>query len=250
MEKLSVAIITHNEEDNVRTALESVKWADEIVVVDSFSTDRTIEICKEYTDRIFLSEWEGFSRQKNKVIGFTSHLWVLVIDADEYVTEELKEEIIRELGHPRYDGYYIPRKNYFGGRWIRHGGWFPDHTLRLFRKDKGLFYDREVHEAIELNGEPGYLKNSLKHYTYRNISDYLQRMDRYSTLAADEMLKKGKRFHLYNLFINPATTFLKMYIFKRGFLDGIYGLILSGLYTCYTFAKYAKLKELSHRKTP
>ncbi len=165
---LSVAIITHNEEDNIRDALESVKWADEIVVVDSFSTDRTQVICREYTDRVYSVEWTGFSEQKNRAVSMTRYPWVFVLDADERITETLRDEIIALLRKsPAVDGYFVPRKNYFGNRWIRHGGWWPDYTLRLFRREKGLFEMREVHEAVKLNGNTGRLKNPIEHYITR-----------------------------------------------------------------------------------
>jgi len=137
---LSVAIITHNEEENIGDALESVKWADEIVVVDSFSTDRTIEICKKYTDKVYNFEWLGFAEQKNKAVSMTTQPWVLVLDADERVTEALKNEILKTINDPSLkEGYYLARKNHFAGRWIRHGGWWPDYTLRLFRRGRASF---------------------------------------------------------------------------------------------------------------
>lgn len=263
---LSVAIITYNEEDNIRDALESVKWADEIVVLDSFSTDRTLDICKEYTDKVFSSEWEGFSEQKNKAVSLTTGQWVLVLDADERVTEELKNEIISivkntssDKNYPsptplpdvsgegmrgRGDGYYVPRKNYFGNKWMKHGGWWPDYTLRLFRKEKGFFEKREVHEALKVNGKTGYLKNPLEHYTYKNIKDYLKRMDRYSTLAASELFKNGRRANVFDITIRPVAAFLKMSFLRLGILDGIYGIIIAGLYSFYTFNKYSKLWEM------
>ncbi len=261
---LSVAIITHNEEDNIRDALESVKWADEIVIIDSFSTDRTLKICKEYTDKVYSIEWLGFAEQKNKAVSLTTHPWVLVLDADERVTEELREEIIgivRDMPYPsptplpqgegargRVDGYYISRKNYFGNRWIRYGGWWPDYSLRLFRREKGSFQMREVHESININGKTGYLKNPLEHYTYKGINDYLKRMQNYSNLAAKELFKNGKRAHIIDLTFRPLFTFCKMFFLRLGILDGFYGIILAGLYSFYTFSKYSKLWEMKRSK--
>jgi len=242
---LSVAIITHNEEENIGGALESVKWADEIVVVDSFSDDRTREICKKYTDKVFTAEWQGFANQKNKAVSLATQPWALVLDADERVTEDLKSEILRTVNNPSSkDGYYLARKNYFAGRWIRHGGWWPDYTLRLFRRGKGSFQQREVHESIKVNGKTGRLKNPLEHFTYKDTEDYLRRMGVYSTLAAKELYKEGRRACIFDIALRPAVTFLRMLFLQAGFLDGAYGLKLAYLYSRYTFNKYAKLRRM------
>jgi len=242
---LSVAIITHNEEENIRYALESVKWAHEIVVIDSFSDDRTVEICKKYTDKVFVSEWLGFAEQKNKAVSMTSQPWVLVLDADERVTEALKSEILHTINDPTSkDGYYVARKNYFAGRWIKHGGWWPDHTLRLFKRGKGFFQQREVHESIKVNGETGHLKNPLEHFTYKDAKDYLKRMEIYSTLAAKELHKEGRRAGIFDIILRPAATFIRMLLLQLGLLDGAYGLKLAYLYSRYTFSKYSKLRGM------
>lgn len=244
MEKVSVTIIVLNEEDHIRECLESVKWADEVLVSDSGSIDRTVEICREYGAKVFSDQWLGFGRQKNLVGDRAGNSWILNIDADERVTPELKEEILRAIGSGDNAGYYLPRKNYFGDRWIRHCGWYPDNNLRLYRKDRGRFLDRYVHESVAVNGPKGYLKNPLIHRTYRDVSDYLSRMQRYSTLAAEEMLNQGKNAGVMDILLRPPFTFFKMYILKLGFLDGAEGAILSILYASYTLAKYAKLREI------
>ncbi|MBI5047352.1 MAG: glycosyltransferase family 2 protein [Deltaproteobacteria bacterium] len=248
MQKISVTIITLNEESNIRACLESVKWADEILVSDSGSIDRTVEICKEYGAKVFSDTWFGFGRQKNLIAGKAKNNWVLNIDADERVTPDLRVEIEMALSKDGYEGYYIPRKNFFGEKWIRHCGWYPDYNLRLYRKDKGSFNERSVHEAVRIDGNLGYLKNPLEHYTYRDVSDYLKRMDRYSTLAAEEMFKNGGNTSLLNLVFRPCFTFFKMFVLQKGFLEGYSGIILSGLYSTYTFSKYAKLREMSKRQ--
>ncbi len=254
MEKISVAIITHNEEGDIRDCLESVKWADEIVVVDSFSTDRTVEICQQYSDKVFQREWPGFSVQKNNAIDLTTNTWVLIIDADERVSEGLKAEIkeVLSLGSfgrngPEFDGYLIPRRSYFLGRWIKYGGWYPDYSVRLFRKDKGRFEQREIHESVKINGKTGRLKNPLEHYTYRSLSEYIRRMDSYSTLAAREMAKTGRGSGIGSMLYRPLFTFFRMYVLQQGFREGIYGLLLAILYSYYTFVKYAKLWEMKDR---
>jgi len=251
MNKISVAIITQNEEANIRECLETLRWADEIVVVDSGSTDQTREICRQYQAQVFQEEWKGFARQKNSAVGKTCNEWVLSVDADERVPKELQEEIVRIFDpHPPLDGYFLARKNFFLGRWIKRCGWYPDYTLRLFRKDRARFEEREVHEQIKVQGKVGYLQYPLEHFTYRSLSDFIQRSDRYSTLAAREMKNEGRRFRYTDLFFRPPFTFIQMYLLRAGFLEGYFGFLLSILYSFYTFAKYSKLKELHSLENP
>lgn len=244
-EKISVTVITLNEEREIGDCLESVAWADEIVVVDSGSSDRTVEIARKYTEKVVCHEWPGYAAQKNWAIGLATHNWILSVDADERVSPELREEIrqILELS-PRLLGYRIPRKNFFLGRWIKHGGWSPDYVLRLFRKDAGRFAQRKVHESVTVQGEIGLIRSPLEHYTYRSLADYYQRMDRYSTLAAEEMFETGKKAGLIDLLFRPWATFLKMFLLRQGFRDGMDGFLLSRLYSIYTFSKYAKLYKM------
>ncbi|MFZ3066079.1 MAG: glycosyltransferase family 2 protein [Nitrospirota bacterium] len=247
--KISVTIITHNEEENIENCLKSIKWADEIVVVDSFSADKTLAICKKYKARIIKYKWLGYSKQKNLAIDNSRNEWVLSLDADERITKELLDEIKKEFERgDAADGYYIARKNFFLGKWIKHCGWHPDYNLRLFKKTKGRFIEREVHERAEVNGAAKYLKHPMEHYTYKTLSDFISRLDRYSTLSAIELHKKGKRAGWSHLTIRPFTTFFKMYFLKNGFLEGFYGILLSGLYAFYTFSKYAKLWEMQRGK--
>jgi glycosyltransferase involved in cell wall biosynthesis len=245
MKKISVAIITKNEEQNIRECLESVRWADEIVVVDNGSTDQTRQICQEFQARVYLEEWKGFPRQKNSAIEKTRNEWVFSLDADERVTPDLRQEIASTLENdPSMDGYYIARKNYFLGHWIKQCGWYPDYNLRLFRKSRGRFLEREVHERVEIQGKVGYLKNPMEHRTYRSLSDFWERLDRYSGLAAQEMFRGEKRYRFIDLFFHPPCAFLQMYFIRLGFMEGYLGFLLSILYSFYTFAKYSKLKEL------
>lgn len=242
---LSIAMITHNEEENIRVALDSVTWADEIVVVDAFSTDRTPDICRQYTDKVFSVEWLGFSEQKNKAVSMTTHEWIFILDADECVTEELRkeiEEIIKDKSSK--DGYFVPRKNYFSGRWIKHGGWWPDYTVRLFRREKGSFEMREVHESIKINGRTGYLNHPIEHYTYRDSDDYRKRMRIYSTLAARELFKQGRRANILDITFRPVAAFFRMFFLQLGIFDGIYGIIIAYLYSLYTYEKYKKLLKM------
>lgn len=247
MEKVSVVVIVYNEEDNIGSCLESVKWADEIVVVDDLSSDATIEIARRYTDLIFERKLDGYGIQKNFGIGKTTNNWILNIDADERVTPELSGEIRALLGAEGSlpAGYELPYKVFFGNQWIRHGGWFPEYHLRLFRKDKGRFKERLVHEGVEVSGPVGRLHHFVEHYTYRSISDFIMRMDRYSTLSAAAYCKEGRRVGWLETAFRAWFTFLQMYILKRGFMDGGVGFQLAVLYSAYTFTKYAKLRELS-----
>ena len=246
---MSVVIITHNEEANISECLESVTWANEIIVLDSDSDDGTAEICREYNINFYNEPWKGFSQQKNSAISKATKNWILCLDADERVIPELRKEIeaILKSDDPK-DGYFIPRKNFFLGKWIKRCGWYPDYNLRLFKKGKGFFRIREVHEAIDLSGSAGYLKNPLEHYTYKTISDYIHRLERYSTLAAKELLKKHKIYWIHHVIFKPFYTFLHMYIIRLGFLEGYYGFILSVLYSFYTFSKYIKVRELQIRQ--
>jgi glycosyltransferase involved in cell wall biosynthesis len=250
MIKISVAIITQNEELNIRECLESVRWADEIVVVDNGSTDQTRQVCQDFAARVYIEEWKGFARQKNSAIEKTRNEWVLSLDADERVTPELRQEIERVLkSDSPTEGYFIARKNFFLGHWIKHCGWYPDYNLRLFRKSQGRFLERAVHERVEIQGKVGYLKNPLEHKTYRSLSDFLKRMDGYSSLAASEMFREGRKYRFRDILFRPAFTFLQMYLLRAGFLEGYLGFLLAVLYSFYTLAKYSKLKELQESAT-
>lgn len=245
---LSVTIITLNEEKNLRPCLESVAFADEIVVLDSGSEDHTLPIAREFTNKVFQEPWQGFARQKNLAQDKAQGPWILNIDADERVTPSLREEILSVIQkeYP-YKGFKIPRKNFFCGQWIRHGGWYPNYQLRLYQKDAGSFAQREVHEQVEVNGKIGILKAPLEHYTYDSLSDYLKRMDRYSDLSARQYLQEGKEVSWMETLFRTKFTFFKMWVLQRGFLDGSNGLVLAVLYSYYTFVKYSKLKEISKK---
>ncbi|TAL23752.1 MAG: glycosyltransferase family 2 protein [Nitrospirae bacterium] len=244
---VSIVIVTKDEEANIEGALAGAKDAAEIIVIDAFSTDRTIEICKKYTDKVFQKEWQGYARQKQAAVDAASGPWVLILDADERLTPELSEEIKKAVSENKHNGFYLPRKNFFAGKWIRHGGWWPDHTLRLFKKDAGHVEEREVHEKVVVKGSVSFLKNPLEHYTYNSISDYIKRMDNYSALAAKELKKTGKTPNPFSLIVRPPAAFIKMYFLRLGFMDGVEGLLLASLYSFYTFLKYAKTWEMSSK---
>ncbi len=248
-EKVSVVIIAYNDEPNIRACLESVTWADELIVVDSYSTDATEKISREFTDRVYQHAFNGFGRLRNEAIAHASHDWVFSLDTDERATPELREEIRQLLARgAEADAYFIPRKNYFLGRWIRGAGWYPDYRQpQLFRKSRMRYRDDLVHEGFELDGRVGYLTQHVLQYPFRDIDHYLAKMDRYSDLMARRMVEEGRSFRAHQLVTHPTFTFFKMYLLRRGILDGMPGLILAGLYAYYTFIKYAKLWEL-HEK--
>lgn len=249
MEKLSVTIITLNEERNIRDALESVKWADEILVVDSGSADRTVEICKEYTDRVFYNQWPGHIVQKNLAIDKASHQWILSIDADERVTPELAAEIKDVLKGPKAEAYSVPRHVFYLGRWINHSGWYPDRKIRLFRRDKGRWGGIDPHDTVIVEGDVKPLNGDLIHYSFRDIAHHINTMNSFTTIASKEYVKLGKGFRLMDILFRPVFMFLKSYVLKQGFRDGLPGLVIGVAAAYHVFIKYAKLWELSKIKS-
>ncbi len=245
--RLSIIIITLNEQDNIKDCLESVKWADEIIIVDAHSKDQTIQIAKDYTNKIFIKEWQGYANTRNYALQLVNNEWVLFIDADERVTSELKEEIIKSISKKDSElvGYMIPRRSYFLGKWIKYCGWYPNYVTRLFKKGYGVYNNLNVHEQLIIHGKLGKLKNDLLHYTDRNLYHYFHKFNSYTSLAVEDLMMLQKKFSYKNLLLNPVFTFFKMYFIKLGFLDGIHGLILCVLSSFYVFVKYAKLWEKS-----
>jgi len=246
--KISVVIITHNEEDNIKRCLESVSFADEIIIIDSFSRDSTLKIASAFTGNIIKRKWEGFSKQKNFGISRARNEWVLSLDADEVLSLELKQEII-DLKPGGWEGFYIKRKPYFMGRFIKHCGWYPDKQLRLFKKAAGRFNENKmVHESVILKGRKRALENQMLHFPYKNIGKYFEQFNRYTSLAAQQFVREGRKFSKTKLILNPLATFFKMYFIKAGFLDGFPGFCICVLSSCYNFVKYAKLWELTGRR--
>ena len=244
-DKISACITCMNEEDNIRRCLESVRWCDEIVVVDSFSTDRTVDICKEYTERVYQHEWLGYIGQKNLIRGMASHPWVLFLDADEEVSPGLRDEILRELARPdnSYAGYRFPRKVFYLYKWICHGEWYPDTKLRVFRKDKGHSEGREPHDLVIVDGPVKTLINPLHHYTYSNIRDHLASVGNFSVITAEEKFKEGTRFSYADWLVRPPWRFFKAYFLKLGFLDGRRGFFIAAISAFAVLIKYAFLWE-------
>lgn len=242
--ELSAYVITLDEEANIAACLESIAWVPDIVVVDSASRDGTVEIARRYTPRVYQEEFQGFGRLRNAALAHCRHDWVLSVDADERVSPELRAEIEQELAAPRHAAYFIPRRSHFLGHWIRHCGWYPDYRQpQLF--DRRLFRYREelVHEGFECQGSVGYLAGHVLQYPFRTVGQFLQKMDRYSLLRAKDMARAGKRFSAARLIMSPPFTFLRMYLLRQGFRDGLPGFILSSLYAHYTLLKYVRLWE-------
>jgi len=242
---ISVILITFNEEENIKACLTSVQWADEIIVVDSSSRDRTVEIARQFTEKVIVTDWKGYSANKNLALGKATGQWVLWIDADERVTPELAQEIKNIIGtNTEKDGFEMARKAFFLGRWIKHCGWYPGYVLRLFRRQRAHFTDNKVHEGVVLKGSRGRLKGSLLHYTDNNLEHYLWKFNRYTSYAADELAEKQRSAGLLSILFRPLHAFVKMYVLKLGILDGVEGLMLCLLSAGYVAMKYAKLWEL------
>lgn len=246
MEKISITIITHNEEKNIERCLASLKWADEIVVFDSFSDDRTVEICRRYTDRVYQQEWSGYGRQKNLCAAKANHRWVLNLDADEVVSPECAQEIRRELEKgPSRAVYSFPRKNYFGDRWIRHAGWYPDRIARFYDKTRVSFTEPLVHEKLAPDTDMGVFYQPLLHYSYTGFDDYISRQNRYSTLYAREKVNHGRGATCADLCLRPPWAFVRSFIFQQGFREGFLGFFLASATAFYTFLKYAKTRSIT-----
>jgi len=248
---ISATIITLNEGDNIADCLAALDFVDEIIVLDSGSSDQTEELCRAYPKvRFYHQDWLGYGRQKNRAAELARHDLILNVDADERVSPQLRRSI-EQFDSSSFAAARMARENYFGRRWIRHCGWYPDYSIRLYDRRRCSFSERAVHESLQTAGAVATLAGNLVHYTYNGVGDYLERMNRYSTLAAEEYHRAGKTAGLLRMLVKPVATFIKMYLLRRGFLDGRTGLVLSLLYAVYTFCKYAKLSELNaeeHRK--
>ncbi len=252
MEKITAIIPTANEEHNIEEVLESVSFADEIMVVDSYSKDKTVELAKKYTDTILRHEYINSAAQKNWAIPQAKHEWILLVDADERVPDELKEEIQQILKNGTDKaGFWIYRKNYYMGRHLKHGGWNRDKVIRLFRKSKCRYEEKHVHAEILADGEVGVLKKHLVHNTYRGFDKFVEKINRYAWWQANDYDKKVRKITIFHLFIKPTYRFLSHYIIRGGFRDGIPGLTVAFLASYAVFTRYVKLwilrnKEINH----
>lgn len=240
--------LTLNEARQIRAVLESIKWADEIIVVDSFSTDGTPDIAREYNARVLSEKFCGFGRLRNLALDAAKHDWILSIDADERCTPELAREVGQELAAPRFDAYLVPRKSHFLGHWIRHSGWYPDFRQpQLFDRTRMRYNEDAVHEGYTLNGRLGRLREHALQYPWDTMEIATAKLQRYSTLMARRYAEAGKRASFGKMLFSPGAMFLKVLVAKQGFRDGRYGYLLATLYAYYTFLKYAKLWELQQK---
>ena len=244
---LSIAIITKNEEENLRACLQSIAFASQLIVVDSGSTDATLTIAAELGCEIYHEAWLGFGPQKQLAIDKCREPWILVLDADERIPQETAEVIKAMITNAsiKEAGFSFPRQNYFQGRWIKHAGWWPDRIIRLFRKDSGRMTKATVHEAVEVKGLVGALDVPIEHFTESNLSRILQKIDKYSTLGAEEAFQEGKRSSTRSAFLRAFFTFFQGYFMRGGLLDGMPGLTLAVTDSVNKFFKYAKLSELT-----
>lgn len=242
---ISVIIITKNEENDIRRCLESVKDFAEIIVVDSGSTDKTVDICKEYTDKVFYNAWPGFGKQKNHALSHATKKWVLSLDADEWLTSDLKDEILNTVSNTdSKDSFYIPRKSYYCGKLIRFGHWRGDKVLRLFRNGMGQFTNSLVHERLVVKGNIKTLKNYILHNSFVSHEDVLGKMDSYSSLMAKQKFDSGKSSNIFSAVVKGLWAFINSYVLRLGFLDGKEGFLLAFSFAEGTFYKYVKLSLL------
>lgn len=244
--KISATIIAFNEERNVSRVIESLRCCDEILVVDSGSNDRTVEIATKLGARVVEASWHGYAAQKNIAAEMATYDWILSLDADESLSEALEAEIwhIKKRG-PEYDGYTVPRLAQYLGRWILHSGWYPDRKVRLFDRRKAKWVGEFVHETVTVNGTVGHLKSNLLHFTCNSLSEHLRTMDTYTTLAAQELVSRGKSVGFALLLLDPPWTFFRTYVLKLGFLDGVEGLTIAYMAALYNFVKYSKMRHMS-----
>ncbi len=243
--KISVIIITRNEESNIDDCLKSVDWADEIIIVDAGSDDGTVKKASNYTNKIFAKKWEGYSKQKLYALSLAENEWVLSLDADERISPSLRDEILKGPDET-YNGFYISRKNYFLGRHITGCGWDNDYQLRLFKKSRTTLTDSLVHEAFMVEGKTGRLKNRMDHYSYRTLKDAITKMNNYSTLEASQKYKH-KNVSPIDFLLHPAAAFIQYFIIRKGYKDGKYGLMVSLLHAMTNMQIYMKIWELRNR---
>ncbi len=244
--KIAATIITLNEERNIARAMESLRCCDQVVVLDSGSVDRTVELASNLGAKVVEQSWPGYANQKNRAADFADHDWILSLDADEALSEGLEGEIwnLKKKG-PTFDAYTMPRLAQYMGRWILHSGWYPDRKVRLYNRHKAKWVGDFVHESVKVEGTVGHLESNLLHFTCDSLSEHLKTLDRYTTLAAEELVARETKIGLNKLILDPAWTFVRTYFFQLGFLDGLEGLTIAHMAAVYTFLKYAKARIMS-----
>lgn len=247
MEKVTGLVICKNEENRIEACLRSLKWCDEIIVVDAYSTDKTVEIAGRHTDKVYRNEWKGFREQRLFALSKAEGGWIFALDADERCTAGLAEEIrsLLSSGTGEYSGYLIPRKNFFLGKWIKHGGWYPGYQMRLFKAESANVTDRLVHESYTVEGRTGKLRSDIEHYTVTSVDEYMKKIMHYADLSASE--KKHHKVGFYRLFIYPRLEFAKQYFLKGSFLDGKEGLMIANFHMFTKALTYMKILELQRK---
>lgn len=245
---ISVNVICKNEEKNIEDCLKSVEWADEVIVVDGESNDKTFEIAKRYTKNVFVKEWAGFAKQRAFALEKSSNDWILVIDADERCSEELKKNILLVTGtnNSEYKGFRVPRKNFFLSKWIKHGGWYPGYQTRFFRKSNARVSDRLVHEGFEVDGELGIMTGDILHYTVQSISEFMSKVNKYSSLQAIEKSNR-KTVKFRDILLRPMAAFFVQFFFRGGFKDGIHGLMVTNFDVITNMLTYMKIWEIQNK---
>ena len=248
MSKVSGLIICNNEEKNIEECIKSIRWCDEIILIDSYSIDNTLAIAEKYTDKIFQNEWKGFAEQRKYALTKTNYEWIFSLDADERCTPELEIEIKKLMSKNIIpdNGFEIPRKSFFLNKWIKHGGWYPNHQLRLFRKEAASISERLVHECYKVTGKTGKLKNNILHYTVSSVTEYVNKINRYSGLSALEKVNK-KKIGYIDILVLPAFAFFQQFILKGNFLDGTAGLMVSKFHMMTKLLNNMKLWELQNK---
>jgi len=252
MTPLSVVVVVKNEESRIGACLDSVKWADEIIVVDDESADKTIEVAKKYTDKIFTRKMDVEGKHRNWAYAQARNQWVLSLDADELATPELKEEIGKALSNnPKENGFTIPRRNYIGDYWVKYGGWYPSPQLKLFRKDKFRYEEVGVHPRAFMDDPRGELKSDIIHYSYRDIADFLAKLNNQTTREAQKWFNQGKPMRLGRFIYRAIDRFVRTYIGRKGYKDGFIGFVVGYFATLYQFLSYLKYREMArNRKEP
>ena len=248
-ETVSAIVITRNEEEHIRACLETLSWADELVVLDSISEDRTLELARSYTPNAHQRAFDTFPRQRNAALDLAKGGWAFFLDADERATPELGEEVRRAVRNGSHSGYWVPRRNIILGKWMQHTGWWPDYQLKLFRRDRGRFDESKlVHEVPDVEGTCGYLESPITHYNYQRLAEFFSRQDTYSTFEAQALFRRGLRARPQNFILQPYREFVRRYVTWEGYRDGLHGFFLSAIMAWYTFVTYRKLARLGRRR--
>lgn len=243
--RISAIVITKNEEDHIAACLDSLTWADERVVLDSFSSDRTVELARAITPNVFKRHFDTFPRQRNAALDLANGEWAFFLDADERATPELSREVRQAVEDGGHSGYWVPRRNIILGKWMQHTGWWPDNQLKLFRRDQGRFDEGGlVHEVPKIAGSCGYLQSPITHYNYQRLSEFFSRQDFYSSFEASALFKRGLRARPHNFVLQPYREFVRRYVTWQGYKDGFHGICLSLIMSWFTFVTYRKLARL------